>query len=176
MNASDGVLEGYELGLVYFPDYLPGLLDGLGVQGSVTALDSSQNIPQTDSTGVIIGQENTSFFGVSDLSYNVTMAYERGGFGARLSYVWREDFLNNNEARIFANPIGIWRRPEQSLDFQASFDVNDRLAISFDAVNLTDEIQQSYYAFGDAGGPDLYNFGSTLIGRTFSVGLRWSLY
>ncbi|MFN3536478.1 MAG: TonB-dependent receptor [Brevundimonas sp.] len=176
VNASDGILEGYELGFVYFPDYLPGLLDGLGVQGSLTRLDSSQNIPQTDSAGVIIGQENTSFFGVSDLSYNVTMAYERGGFGARLSYVWREDFLNNNEARIFANPIGIWRRPEQSLDFQASYNVNDRLAISFDAVNLTDELQQSYYAFGDAGGPDLYNFGSTLIGRTFSVGLRWSLF
>ena len=176
VNASDGVLEGYELGLVYFPDYLPGLLDGLGVQASLTNLSSSQNIPQTDSAGVIIGQENTSFFGVSDLSYNVTMAYERGGFGARLSYVWREDFLANNEARIFANPIGVWRRPEQSLDFQASFDVNDRLAISFDAVNLTDELQQSYYAFGDSGGPDLYNFGSTLIGRTFSVGLRWSLY
>ncbi|MBA4001292.1 TonB-dependent receptor [Brevundimonas sp.] len=176
VNASDGVLEGYELGLVYFPDYLPGLLDGLGVQASLTSLRSSQNIPQTDSAGVIIGQENTSFFGVSDLSYNVTMAYERGGFGARLSYVWREDFLNNNEARIFANPIGIWRRPEQSLDFQASYNVNDRLAISFDAVNLTDELQQSYYAFGDSGGPDLYNFGSTLIGRTFSVGLRWSLY
>lgn len=175
VNASDGELEGVEIGLVYFPNYLPGLLDGLGVQASVTQLESSQNIPLTNSAGEIVGEETTSFFGVSDLSYNVTLAYDRGGLGARLSYVWRDDFLNNNEARLFANPIGIWRRPESSLDLQVSYDFNDRVGITFDAVNLTEELQQSYYAFGSAGGPTTHNFGSTLISRAFAVGLRFSL-
>src|SRR5690606_29454094 len=116
VNASDGELEGIELGFVYFPT-LPGILGGLGVQGSFTKLDSSQNIPLTNTAGEIIGQETSEFFGVSDTSYNVTLAYDRAGLGMRLSYVWRDDFLNNNEARIFANPIGIWRKPESSLDF-----------------------------------------------------------
>lgn len=174
VNASDGVLKGLEVGLVYFPRSLPGVLNGLGVQASLTKLSSSQNVPSTDAAGNITGQQRTSFFGVSDFSYNVTLAYDRGPIGARLSYVWRDDFLANNEAALFANPIGIWRKPEKSLDFQLNYKVRDDLSVSFDAVNLTNEIAQSYYAFGDAGGPKTDNFGSTILSRTFAVGLRYS--
>lgn len=174
VNASDGELEGIELGIVYFPQ-LPGIFDGLGVQASFTKLDSEQNIPLTNSAGEIIGQEKSEFFGVSDTSYNVTLAYDRAGLGMRLSYVWRDDFLNNNEARIFANPIGIWRQPESSLDLQVSYEFNEHFAVSFDAVNLTEELQQSYYAFADAGGPSTHNFGTTLLSRSFALGVRWRL-
>jgi iron complex outermembrane recepter protein len=172
VNASDGELKGIELGFLWFPQ-LPGVFEGLGVQGSVTKLDSEQNIPQTDSTGAIIGQENSPFFGVSDLSYNLTLAYDHGGFGSRLSYVWREEFLNNNEARIFANPIGIWRTPEKSLDFSLNYDVNEHFAVSFDAVNLMNDMQQSYYRFADVGSPGVTNFGTTIISRAFTFGARW---
>lgn len=174
VNASDGKLDGFELGFVYFPDYLPGILNGLGIQGSLTKLDSEQNIPQFNAAGdTIIGQDTSEFFGVSDFSYNVTLAYDRAGLGMRLSYVWRDDFLNNNEAPLFANPIGIWREAESSLDFQLNYDFNEQLAVSFDAVNLTEEVQRSYYAFGDAGGPSMFNFGNTLISRQFALGVRW---
>jgi iron complex outermembrane receptor protein len=174
VNASDGELEGIELGFLYFPE-LPGILNGLGIQGSFTKLDSTQNIPRFDDTGTIVGEDTSEFFGVSDFSYNVTLAYDHGGLGGRLSYVWRDDFLNNNEARIFANPIGIWRAPEASLDFQLNYDFSDKLAVSFDAVNLTEELQQSYYRFADAGSPTLTNFGTTLISRSYAVGIRWKL-
>jgi TonB-dependent receptor len=172
VNASNGKLQGVELGFVYFPE-LPGVLNGLGAQGSVTFLDSTQNIPRFDQAGNIVGQDTSDFFGVSDFSYNFTLAYDHAGFGGRLSYVWRDDFLNNNEARIFANPIGIWRRPEASLDLQLNYDFNDKFAISFDAVNLTEEIQKSYYKFADAGSPTLTNFGSTLISKQYALGVRW---
>ena len=174
VNASDGELEGIELGFLYFPE-LPGILNGFGVQGSFTKLDSTQNIPRFDATGTIIGEDTSEFFGVSDFSYNVTLAYDRGGLGGRLSYVWRDDFLNNNEARIFANPIGIWRAPEASLDFQLNYDFSENLAVSFDAVNLTEELQQSYYKFADSGSPTLTNFGTTLISRSYAIGIRWKL-
>jgi TonB-dependent receptor len=173
VNASDGVLEGAEIGLTYFPDNLPGVLNGFGILGSVTFLDSEQNIPLTNSAGEIIGEETTAFFGVSDFSYNTTLAYENDWLGARLSYVYREDFLNANENRNFANPIGIWRRPEKSLDFSANVNVRENLTVTFDAVNITDEVQQEYYAFGDAGGPDVYNFRNLILGRTFTVGLNY---
>lgn len=173
-NASDGVLEGVEVGFTYFPRYLPSVLDGLGVQGSVTVLDSKQNIPITDGAGNVVGQESSAFFGVSDLSYNVTLAYDRGPVGARLSYVWRKEFLANNEARLFANPIGVWRNPEQSLDFQLTVNATNRFAFTFDAVNLTNEVQQTYYRFEDAGGPVTHNLGTTLLSRTFALGVRYS--
>lgn len=175
VNASDGKLEGIEVGFVYFPDSLPGFLKGLGVTGSFTKLDSEQTIPLTNSAGDIIGTEKSEFFGVSDTSYNVTLAYDRAGLGMRLSYVWRDDFLDRNEARIFANPIGIWREAEASLDLQLSYNVTEKLAVSFDAVNLTEEMQQEYYAFAGAGGPSTMNFGNLLISRSFALGVRWRL-
>jgi iron complex outermembrane receptor protein len=173
-NASDGVLKGIELGALYFPDYLPGIFDGLGFQGSLTLLDSSQNIPQVDISGNVVGQEQTDFFGVSDFSYNVTLAYDRDPIGIRLSYVYRKNFLARNEARLFANPIGVWRVPERSLDFQLTYDVTDRLGVTFDATNLTNEVQQEYYRFEDAGGFDTDNLGNVLIARTFALGVRYS--
>ena len=172
VNASDGDMDGFELGFLYFPQ-LPGVFNGLGLQGSLTKLDSSQNIPRFNSAGVIIAEDTSEFFGVSDLSYNLTLAYDHSGFGGRLSYVWRDDFLNNNEARLFANPIGIWRRPESSLDLQLNYDFNEHFAISFDAVNITELEQKSYYAFADAGGPDMFNFGNTFISRQLALGVRW---
>lgn len=176
VNASNGVLKGVEIGVTYFPHYLPGPLDGLGFVGSVTILDSKQNIPQSDSAGNITGQATSSFFGVSDLSYNATLAYDNGPIGARLSYIWRKEFLANNEARLFANPIGVWRNPEKSLDFQLSWNLNDRLGFTFDAVNLTKSKQQTYYQFDDVGGPDQFNLGTTLLSRTFALGVRYSFH
>jgi iron complex outermembrane receptor protein len=173
VNASDGELDGIELGFLYFPESLPGILNGFGVQGSYTKLDSEQNIPQYDANLNVTGQYTSEFFGVSDSSYNLTLAYDKYGVGARLSYVWRDDFLARNEARLFANPIGTWRRPETSLDFQLNYDINEHLAVSFDAVNLTEEIQKEYYQFADAGGPDIMNFGNVLISRQFALGVRW---
>ena len=174
VNASDGELEGIELGFLWFPE-LPGVFNGFGLQGSLTKLNSEQNIPLTNAAGEIIGQETSEFFGVSDMSYNVTLAYDRAGFDGRLSYVWRDDFLRANEARLFANPIGQWRRPELSLDLQLNYNFNENLAVSFDAVNLTNHLQQSYYKFADAGNPTVSNFGTTLFSRTFSLGVRWKL-
>ncbi|WP_202796034.1 TonB-dependent receptor [Opitutus terrae] len=169
-NASNGELEGYEVGLVYFPD-LPGIFQGFGVQASYTSLDSSQDIPITDSQGRVTGTLNRPMFGVSDSSYNITLAYERSKVGARLSYVWREAFLYDYEAALFANPLGRYRRPEASLDFQLSYRVTDRLTMTVDATNLTEELYQSYYG---ENGATVHNFGTSLFSRTIAVGARYS--
>jgi TonB-dependent receptor len=172
-NASDGVLKGVELGLTYFPTYLPGPLDGLGFQGSATILDSEQTIPTVDSSGAITGEAQSPFFGVSKLSYNATLAYDNGPIGARLSYVWRKGFLRLNEARAFANPIGIWRKPEKSLDLQLTWNVNEDIGVTFDAVNLTKAKQQEYYKFENVGNSEQFNTTNLLIDRTFAVGVRF---
>jgi TonB-dependent receptor len=173
VNASDGVLQGVELGLTYFPTYLPGPLKGLGFTGSATILDSEQTIPVTDASGNITGEAKSAFFGVSKLSYNATLAYDNGPIGARLSYVWRKGFLQVNEARAFASPIGVWRKPEKSLDFQLTWNVNEDIGVTFDAVNLTKAKQQEYYKFADVGNAEQFNTTNLLIDRTFAVGVRF---
>jgi len=168
-NASDGTLEGVEIGVNYFPENLPGRWDGLGVQASATVLDSEQTIPVVDEVGEVVDTDTSPIFGVSDLSYSVSVAYERPQFDARLSYIWRDDFLNDNEAPQFANPLGIYRDAEQSLDFQFSYNATDSLVVTFDATNLTEEVYQSRY-----GGSQLHSFGSSLYSRTFALGARYT--
>lgn len=174
VNASNGTLKGLEVGLTYFPTYLPGLLNGLGFQGSLTVLDSKQNIPVADANGDIVGESTSAFFNVSKFSYNATLAYERGPVSARLSYVWRKGFLHNNEARLFANPVGIWYKSTGNLDFQLTYNVIKDVALTFDAVNITKTKQQSYYKFGNVGSPETTNLGTTLVPRTFAIGARFT--
>jgi TonB-dependent receptor len=175
VNASNGTIKGAELGLIYFPKWLPSVLDGLGVQGSYTRLTSSQNVPDANDAGVIVSQLETPFFGVSNNSYNATLAYEKGPISARLSYVWRSGFLAANEAALFANPIGIWRHPEKSVDMQVSYKINDNMSVDLSGVNLTNEMQQQYYHFGEAGNAQLSNFGTVQIGRSVSAALHWKM-
>lgn len=168
-NASNGLLEGLELGAIYFPENLPGILDGFGVQASYTFLDSEQDIPVVNDAGKVTGTDTLPIFGVSDSSYSVVLAYDKNDLDMRLSYVWREDFLQRNEAALFANPLGVYRAPETSLDFQLSYDVSDQLTVTFDGTNLTEEISHEYYEHSD-----IYNFSNSLYSRTFALGARYS--
>lgn len=170
-NGSDGNLEGLEIGAIWFPENLPRVLDGFGIQASYTMLDSSLTTPDTDDEGNIIGYNKTNMGGVSDSSYSVVLAYEKEKLGARLSYTWRKEFFNNYEAALFANPREVWRAPEQTLDLQISYQVNDSLMITLDGTNLTEEIYQSYYGEGNA---RTHSFGSSLYSRTFALGARYS--
>ncbi|WP_372015221.1 TonB-dependent receptor [Pseudoxanthomonas sp. 10H] len=167
-NASNGELEGLELGVVYFPESLPGVLDGFGVQASYTALDSSQDVPVTNSAGEVVDTLTSSMFGISDSSYSVVLAYERNRFSARASYVWRDDFLHHYEAALFANPLGVYFNAESSLDLQLSYDAAENWTVTFDATNLTNELYQSYYQY-----PSTHNFGTGLYSRTFALGFRY---
>lgn len=169
LNASNGELEGLELGLIYFPENLPGYLDGFGVQFSYTALDSSQDIPSANEQGEITSWVTRDMFGVSDTSYSAVLAYEKEDFSTRLSYVWRDDFLNNYEAAAFANPLGVYRKAETSLDLQVSYDVTENLTLTFDGTNLTNEVYQTYYQ-----NSTLFNSNSALYSRTFALGARYS--
>ncbi|WP_337119097.1 hypothetical protein [Pseudoalteromonas sp. B160] len=171
VNASEGELSGLELGLVYFPDNLPEMLDGVGVQASFTALDSSQQLPEYNDDGTISGYVESSMVGVSDQSYSIVGIYERDTFDMRLSYVWRSEFYTGNEAAIFANPLQFWSRPEQSLDFQFSYDVTDDFVVTFDATNILDDVYQSYYGEGN---DNLFNFSNGIYSRTFAIGARYT--
>jgi outer membrane receptor protein involved in Fe transport len=64
--------------------------------------------------------------------------------------------------------------PESSLDAQLTYKVTKNLAATFDAVNLLNAVQQTYYKYGDKGNAQQYNLGTTLLSRTFALGVRYS--
>jgi hypothetical protein len=41
-------------------------------------------------------------------------------------------------------------------------------------VNLLNAVQQTYYKYGDKGNAQQYNLGTTLLSRTFALGVRYS--
>lgn len=176
LNAQKSNQKGIELGVVYFPDFLPSYLDGFGAQGSVTILSSSQTTPVTDSsTGKVTSYIVEPMWGVSPMSYNLTAIYDKNNIGARVSYIWRSKFHYNNEAASFANPLGIWRRGESSLDFQLSYKPWDGVMITFDGTNMLNGKQKQYYHVGNGqGDPETTDFGTALFSRTFAIGLRYS--
>ncbi len=168
-NASDSSLDGWELGLTWFPE-LPGWWDGLGVQASYTILDSERNLPVLDAEGNITGFDKSSIGGVSDSSYSAILAYDREEFSARLSYFWRDTFYNNDEAALFANPLEVWRSEEESLDLQLTWNINDSWAVLFDATNLTEP--EFHWNYGN--NPELFNFHNYLYSRTYALGVRYN--
>ena len=170
-NASNGELEGFEIGGSYFPKNLPGLLDGLGVQGSYTHLSSSHDTPLFNSAGVQTGVRTNDFFLVSDNSFSATLAYERSRFSGRVSYTWRSAFHHHNEAALFANPLAVWNAPERSVTAQISYRFADNFTVTLEGTNLTDDIQHRYYG---KNGRTTNNFGNWIVGRTISLGARYS--
>jgi outer membrane receptor protein involved in Fe transport len=164
-------MDGFEIGGNYFPKNLPGFLDGFGVQGSYTQLKSSQDTPLFDSAGVQTGVRTTDLLLVSDHSFSATLAYERRKFSGRVSYTWRSAFHHHNEAALFANPLSVWNAPERSVTAQLSYRFSDNLIVTLEGTNLTEDTQHSYY--GESG-RTVHNFGNWIVGRTISLGARFS--
>ncbi len=171
VNASDGELSGMEVGLVYVPEDLPEILDGVGVQASYTQLDSEQSTTDFNADGSVAAVVKSKMSGVSDSSYSVVTFYEKENFDMRLSYVWREAFYTGNEALFFANPLQFWSKPEQSLDFQFSYDITEDLMVTLDATNILDDKYQNHYGKGNV---DTFNFATNIYSRTYAVGVRYS--
>lgn len=169
-NVAKSQLDGWEFGFTWFPD-LQGWLDGLGLQFSYTILDSSRAVPDTDDAGNVVRITHPPILGVSDNSYSAILAYDRDVFSARLSWFHRDTFRDRDEAALFANPLGIWKSPEQSLDFQATWHVSDRWTLTFDGVNLTQPVFHQNY--GDH--PKLFNFFNDYFTRSFAVGVRYTM-
>jgi iron complex outermembrane recepter protein len=100
-------IKGFEIGGRKFFDNLPGLLRGLGVDGNVTYIDSSNpaqqanNVlsPPTANGGLnpdgTVPQTypNLPYAGLSKWAYNVQLLYSRGKVNFRLAYNWRDKAL-----------------------------------------------------------------------------------
>ncbi len=95
-------IKGFEIGGRKFFDNLPGWLAGLGVDGNVTYIDSSNPAQQANtvlSNGLnpdgTIPQTypKLPYAGLSKWAYNIQLLYSRGKVNFRLAYNWRDKAL-----------------------------------------------------------------------------------
>jgi TonB-dependent receptor len=136
---TDETIKLYGLELTYNQP-LDFLLQGAGVTFNYT------NISQY-SVGGAPGAPSSAVTGLSKYTYNVTTFYENHGFMGRLSYAFRDayiNFLGNNENNIQGDN---WSQPQGYLDASFSYKLpfESDLSISLELQNITNEQQLVYF-------------------------------
>ncbi|MFC3077486.1 TonB-dependent receptor [Phenylobacterium terrae] len=156
LNGDSGKLYGLELAYVQQFVFLPAPFDGFGVQGNLAFLDGEFTTPDG---------RKAPFPGTSNTIVNASVYYEKHGLSARLSYQWRDDWVDTLSLVGYGDQ---YRKAYESLDLSLRYAVNDRVSVFFDANNLTDE---TFVAFeGDERHPTEVE----QIGRRWMAGLRLS--
>jgi outer membrane receptor protein involved in Fe transport len=109
------------------------------------------------------------FQNVSKYSATATLIYEKQGFSARASYVWRDRY-NSGLHFTGVNPNFITTGAISNLDLSFSYEVTPKFTVVFDATNVLKNLYQT--SFND---PTLYPRDTVLYTRTFAIGFRAKL-
>lgn len=148
--AATTYLKGAEL---LYQQRLDRLLPGLGATLNFTRLDSGSQ----------------TILGLAETNYNAVAYYEQDRFAVRLSYNYRDDYV---ECEVNCGSTSLetgFRRAAGYLDLSSSVNfetLGQELTLSFEALNLTDEEEYSFYGYE--------NRTNTLNkpGRQFILGIR----
>lgn len=134
-NGPGADLDGFELsfqapfGAIFGTDN--EFLNNLGFVGNYTYVDSEVDYNYSGN------EVSERLLGLSNDSYNATLYWENDVFGTRISWASRSDWLQSGPNRSG----NLWQFADGTtyVDFAASYHVNDRLELTFQAINLTDE-------------------------------------
>jgi len=161
-NAASADIYGFELGYQQAFEFLPEPFNGLGVMANYTYIDSNTEF---NSGFEGAGVDTYTFEGLSKNNMNAVLFYEKGPFAARLSYNYRSEYLARTKFVFSSRSVDDYGQ----LDASFSYDINDNLSLTLEAVNLTqDEIEQY-----DSGDQDMRSVVSQ-TGTKFFLGLRGS--
>ena len=127
VNNKKAKIHGFEFGGQYFFGDT-----GFGVLANYTVVRGDIGYDVTSDPNV----NQFALLGLSD-SANGVLMFEKFGLSARLAYNWRDEFLSNINQGSFRNPIYV--EAYDQIDFSVGYDINDHLAVTFEAINLTGE-------------------------------------
>jgi iron complex outermembrane receptor protein len=162
-NTPGGPVEGFEISL-QLPFFFFGdsFLSNFGILANYTSVKS--DVQYVDGLG------NPTITGpilfMSDTSYNATLYYEDDRFNARVSAAYRSDYpttlpgRNGNATEETGETLNI--------DAAARYNVNDNFALTFEGVNLTDEVNDQFLTPDDR--LSFYHH----YGRSFFLGARYT--
>ncbi len=132
INTKDANIHGLEFA---FQHFFGG--SGFGVQGNYTKVDGDVAFNNAGDPGV----DQFALLGLSDTA-NATLIFEKFGMSARLAYNWRDKYLDQTNRGGFRNPT--YYDAFSEIDLNVSYDINDKLQVSLEAINLTGEDIRTY--------------------------------
>jgi iron complex outermembrane recepter protein len=131
------------------------LLDGFGVNANYTMLDNSL----TGSSGLDIP---TPPEGLADSTYNFTLYYENDRFDARISYNYKDKYVEVIERNLYP----VYRDAYGQTDIAIGYNLTDNIKLSLKGINITDEATTGYTLTPQF--PVMNEFS----GRRISLGIR----
>lgn len=164
LNTPGGELTGFEANYTQPFTFLAGKFANLGVQLNYTYVDSQ--IQYLTSTGA--NSFKTDLTGLSKHSWNATLYYEGERFSGRVSATNRDDFL----LQVPATESGFdvhGQTGTTTVDASVRYKINDKLELSLEGINLTDEPQESWVQ--NANGQLPLDYSET--GRQYLLGVRY---
>lgn len=127
-NQRSASLDGWELNLQHMFGE-----SGFGMSANYTIVDSGLTYDN-----YLIG-EQFALEGLSD-SANLVAFYDKNAWQVRLAYNWRDKFLAGRFDGAGPNPAYVEEYGQ--LDMNVSYEFNDNMVLSLEAINLTDETQR----------------------------------
>ena len=164
LNTPGGDLKGAEFNYVQPFSFLPGRWSNLGLQLNYTWVDSQ--IQYLTSTGA--ASLKTDLTGLSKKSYNSTLFYEGEKLGARVSYTHRDGYYTQVPSSVAGFSFHGMDAVD-TVDASISWKIDDKLEISLEAINLTNETSNEWVGTSAWKLPLTY----TQTGREYLIGLRY---
>jgi iron complex outermembrane receptor protein len=147
-NLGSATIKGVEVGGQLFLDFLPEGLDGAGVIGNFTIIDS-----EVTTSGDRL--EGLPLLGVSKYNFNAGLIYEKYGISARAIYTYRSqyfdgDITNGLSLRPASIPVGLnGIRAAGRLDFGLNYDVTPNITVSLAGTNITGQRTRNFESRAD---------------------------
>jgi iron complex outermembrane recepter protein len=166
-NAQQANVKGVELtGNVGF-DFLPGLLKNTGVLANYTLADGSATYTNA-TTGIPF---RASLPNLTRHSANITAYYTDKKVDARVSVSYHGRYLTDLPSANGNDMAGY--NPSTHVDASLRYNINRLLAVTFDAVNLTNAADSQFVGNAADGSNRVYTYLKS--GRSFMVGARIGL-
>lgn len=130
-------------------------LEGFGINANLTLLDNS--LTGESDLGIPTPPE-----GLADETYNLTVYYENAKFDARVSYNYKDKYVES----IASDMYPVYRDAYGQTDLSFGYQVADNIKVTLEGINVTDEETSAYTI--DPAFPTMYEFS----GRRISLGVR----
>ncbi|NDV90066.1 TonB-dependent receptor [Alteromonas sp. 345S023] len=129
-NTGEGSVDGYELTLQSSLYFLGEEFENFGFTVNYTDLDSEAELTTQNST------QAQPFPNLSPSSYNASLYYDNGVFDAKLSYAWRDGFLQDGLDPEDNFPF---QEDYGQLDMTMNYNITSAISLQMQVSNLTDE-------------------------------------
>jgi iron complex outermembrane recepter protein len=136
-NTEGGELQGFEISYQQPFSFLPGMLSNFGTILNYTAVESE--VDYVNSLGQVT---KADLAGLSDTSWNATLYFDNKIVSARVAAAYRSEFLTTIPGRDGNDVEGT--AETLNIDFSTTWNINDNFAVSLEALNLTDEVQDQW--------------------------------